>query len=694
MNNNKIILSIAAITTMFNTLTAQTLDRSIRPKAGPAPTLQMGEAKSFVTSNGIKVFVVENHKLPVVNYSIDLDIRPELQGNMAGFQDLVGELLKAGTKTKSKDEFNAQLDQLGARLSIGSDGIFMQSLKKNSDKLLALASEVLTAPNFSQAELDRLKKQSKSGLQSEMDDPEAMSKNITSILNYGKNHPYGEVTTLKSIDAITLDRCKKYFDTYFRPNVAYMAIVGDITVEEAKAQVEKHFAKWQKKVVPRAIYPTPKPTKGASVAIVNKTGAVQSVIDVTYPIDMKQGNPDEIKLKVANGILGGGMTGRLFQNLRETHAWTYGSYSSFRTDELTNAGSFSATSNSTTSASDSSVTEILKEMEKLRTVPVSNEELEGFKSYMAGTFALGLEDPKTLARYAINEKKYNMPAGYYKNYLKNVEAVTAQDVMTVSKKYITPGVANITVAGDKKQIADKFKKFGPVTIYDMYGKVEKEVAPVALPANMTAPQIISKFIAVTGGEAAWKKVNDLTMKMTTEMQGMSININTTRKAPNKMMLDINAAGQSFQKIVFDGVKGYTTQMGQKKDMDEKEIAENLDEASMVKDVAYLSTTYKTELKGIEKVDGNNAYQIMVTKPNGDKITEYYDVATGYKVKSETTLESPQGSMTQTTYYQDYKEAKGGLKFPYTIKQSAGPQMMDMKLQSVEINTGVSDDMFK
>jgi hypothetical protein len=285
-----------------------------------------------------------------------------------------------------------------------------------------------------------------------------------------------------------------------------MAIVGDITIEEAKAQVEKHFAKWQKKEVPRATYPTPKPTKGAAVAIVNKSGAVQSVIDVTYPIDMKQGHPDEIKLKVANGILGGGSTGRLFQNLRETHAWTYGSYSSFRTDELTNAGSFSATSNSTTSASDSSVAEILKEMEKLRTVAVSNEELEGFKSYMAGTFALGLEDPKTLARYAINEKKYNMPAGYYKNYLKNVEAVTAQDVMTVANKYITPGVANITVAGDKKQIAEKFKKFGPVTIYDMYGNVEKEEAPVALPANMSAAQIISKFIAVTGGEDAWKKV--------------------------------------------------------------------------------------------------------------------------------------------------------------------------------------------
>lgn len=694
MKNSKIILSIASAALFIQTASAQTIDRSIRPKAGPAPILQMGEAKSFVTSNGIKVFVVENHKLPIVNYSIDFDIRPELQGNMAGFQDLVGELLKAGTKSKSKDEFNVALDQLGARLSIGSDGIFMQSLKKNSDQLLSLATEVLTSPRFSQEELDRLKKQAKSGLQSEMDDPEAMSRNITSILNYGTKHPYGEVATLQSIDNISLERCKKYFETYFRPNVAYMAIVGDITLAEAKAQVEKHFSAWQKKDVPRASYPTPKKTNGAAVGIVNKSGAVQSVIDVTYPIDMKPGHPDEIKLKVANGILGGGSTGRLFQNLRETHAWTYGSYSSFRTDELPNAGSFSATSNSTTSASDSSVAEILKEMENLRTKPVSAEELEGYKNYMSGTFALGLEDPKTLARYAINEKKYNMPVGYYKNFLKNVEAVTANDVMDVAKKYITPGVANITVAGDKKQIAEKLKKFGPVTIYDMYGNVEKDEPAAAIPNNVTPASIVQKFISVTGGEAAWKKVNDLTMKMTTDMQGMTLNINTIRKAPNKMMLDVNAAGQSFQKIVFDGSKGYMMQMGQKKEMDEKELKEYADEAYMVKDLAYLDPAYTMELKGIEKVDGKNTYQLQVTKPSGEKVMEYYEVESGFKVKSEASMETPQGNMTQTTYYKDYKVAAGGLQFPNTIKQNFGPQLVDMKLQSVEINTGVSDDMFK
>ncbi|MBP6624644.1 MAG: insulinase family protein [Chitinophagaceae bacterium] len=693
--NKKIILSIASFSLLTTSLFAQTLDRSIRPKAGPAPVLQMGSAQSFISSNGIKVYVVENHKLPVVSYTIDFDIQPELQGDMVGFQDFVGDLITSGTKNKSKDQFNAELDQLGARLSVGSDGIYMQSLKKNSDKLLALASEVLTEPKFSEAELKKLKTQAKSGLAQQQDDPEAMSSNITSILNFGKKHPYGEIMTEASIEKITLERCQKFFETYFRPNVAYMAIVGDITLAEAKLQVEKNFATWQKKEVPRATYPTPASPKGASVAVVNKTGAVQSVIDVTYPINMKPGDADEIKLKVANGILGGGSTGRLFLNLRETHAWTYGSYSSFRTDELPNAGSFSATANSTTNASDSSVAEILKEMELLRTQPVSEESLQGYKNFMSGTFALGLEDPKTLARYAINEKKYNMPKDYYKNYLKNVEAVTAQDVMTVAKKYITPGVANITVAGDKKQVVDKLKKFGPVTVYDIYGNVEVDEPAKALPANLSAQDVVKKHIQATGGEAAWKKITDMTLVMQMEMQGMKIDIKTIHKTPNKMMLDVNMMGNSLQKIVFDGTKGYMSQQGQKKDMDAKEVAEYSEEASMHKELDYLNGKYKLALKGIEKVDGSDAYQVEVTKASGDIVTEYFDVNSGLKVRTDETEESEEGKSVSTTFYKDYKDGPGGLKYPNSIKQVGGPMgALEMTMKSVEVNTNVSEEVFK
>lgn len=691
----KFILHIATVLLAINTLVAQPLDRSIRPKPGPAPEVQIGNAQSFVSSNGIKVFVVENHKLPSVSYSIDFDIRPEVQGDMTGYKDFIGDLLTAGTKNKSKDQFNKELDMLGATLSIGNDGIYMQTLKKNSDKLLSLCAEVLTSPVFSQTELDKLKKQAKSGLAQQQDDPEAMSQNITSILNYGKNHPYGEVATEKTIDKITLAQCKKFFETYFRPNVAYMAVVGDITLEEAKKQVEKHFNKWEKKDVPVAKYPNPKPPVGAAVGIVNKTGAVQSVIDVTYPIDMKQGSPDEIKLKVANGILGGGSTGRLFQNLRETHAWTYGSYSSVRSDELPYGGSFSATANSTTSASDSSVAEILKEMSRLRNELVPDEQLQGVKNYMAGTFALGLEDPRTLARYAINEKKFNMPKDYYKNYLKNLEAVTAKDVQEVAKKYIKPGVAYITVAGDKKAIAEKLKQFGPVTIYDINGNILKDEPSAPLPSNISALSIVQKHIDATGGTEAWKKVNDMTMVMLMEMQGMKINITTIRKAPNKMVMDVTMMGNSLQKIAFDGTKGYMSAQGQKKEFDENETRKYASEANMSEELGYLDPACKLAIKGIEKVDGEDAYMVEVTKPNGDKVNEYYNVKSGFKMKSEETEEGPQGSETTTSYYLNYQDGKGGLKFPQTIKQSGGQMgLMEMNLQSIEINTGVKDEAFK
>jgi len=125
----KIIFTLYTLL-LGSSIFAQDINRSIRPKPGPAPLVQMGTAQSFVSKNGIKVFVVENHKLPSVSYSIDLDIHPELQGEMVGYQDMIGELLTAGTKSKSKDQFNQELDMLGATLNISSEGIYMQSLTK------------------------------------------------------------------------------------------------------------------------------------------------------------------------------------------------------------------------------------------------------------------------------------------------------------------------------------------------------------------------------------------------------------------------------------------------------------------------------------------------------------------------------------------------------------------------------------
>ncbi len=694
----KIILSILSVLLVSNAIFAQKIDRSIRPKPGPAPVVRIGDAQSFVSSNGIKVYVVENHKLPKVSYSMQLDVKPALEKDKIGAAGFVGELLKGGSKKMPKDEFNKAIDMIGGTISFGSEGMFFGSLKKHSDKLLTLASDVLLNPAFPQSELDLQKKQALSNLASEKDDPQAMSRNLGAMLNYGKNHYRGEIMTEKTVENVTMDDVKKYYDTYFRPNVAYMAIVGDITLKEAKKQVEKYFGTWKKRSVPVATYQTPEPNTGAKVGIVNKSGAVQSVIKVTYPLDIKPGHEDVIPLRVANGILGGGATGRLFQNLREKHAWTYGSYSGVRTSKWANSGSFSATANSTAEATDSSVVEILKEMNRIRTEKVTQEELEGYKNYMSGTFALGLESPRTLAQYAINIAKNNLPSDYYKNYLKNIEKVTAEDVMRVSKKYIKPGVAHITMAGDKNSNLEKMKKFGPVTVYDIYGNPVKDEPAKAVPTGMTAKQIIENYIAKTGGMNRWSTIKDI--KATMEMTGaapMPINIISIKKVGDKyfeeVSADVQGTKQVFQKTVFNGSTGKSSGMGGSKEITGDAVAETKKKATIFDEAKYLDGSHTLKLMGTEKVNGEDCYAVSIKDPSGEASTEYYSMTSGLRTQSVSTMDAQNGKVTVTAKYGDYKLING-LKFPYSISQSMGSQKMNIKVKSIEINKGVDNSVFE
>lgn len=188
-------------------------------------------------------------------------------------------------------------------------------------------------------------------------------------------------------------------------------------------------------------------------------------------------------------------------------------------------------------------------------------------------------------------------------------------------------------------------------MYDIYGNVEVDEPAKALPANLSAQDVVKKHIQATGGKAAWKKITDMTLVMQMEMQGMKIDIKTIHKTPNKMMLMLNMMGNSLQKIVFDGTKGYMSQQGQKKDMDAKEVAEYSEEASMHKELDYLNGKYKLALKGIEKVDGSDAYQVEVTKASGDIVTEYFDVNSGLKVRTNETEESEEGKSVSNHFLQ-------------------------------------------
>lgn len=710
----KITLSIAALA-LFSASFAQTLDRSVRPKAGPAPEIKLKDAQTFTLPNGLKVFVVENHKIPVVSYSFQFDIDPAIDQDKAGLDEFIGSLVTAGTKTKNKQQFDEAKDKIGATISASGGGLFGSSMKKHQNALLSLMADAMMNADFKQEELDKLKKQGKAGLEQSKVDPDAMLSNVTKVLNYGQSHPYAQLTTEKTIENATLADCQEYYKTYYRPNVAYLAVVGDITLAEAKTLVTKYFGSWQKAEVPSVAYPKANfPTK-TTVDFVPRDNAVQSVVGVSYPIDLKPGTPDVIKVRMLNEILGGSGTGRLFMNLREKHGWTYGSYSSFDNDK--EVGSFQAYAKARNSVTDSSVNEILGEMKRIRDEKVDAQTLQDMKNYVSGTFAIGLENPQTIARYAINIDRYKMPKDYYKNYLKAVNEVSVDDIQATAKKYVKPEASRIIVVGDKDE-ALKLKRFatdGKINYYDNYGNVIE--APVTQPVEevnntgavksgnynydapavekVTVASVMNKYFEAVGGKAAIEGLKSLSAESSVEVQGNQVFVSQKIVSPDKYAMSMThpQAGEVFR-MAISGNKGVISQMGQSQDVPAEMLEDQMMQADLQADLHPEKFGFTAKVKGIEKVDGKECFVIEKTNTKGTKVTSYFDKATGLKIKEN--MVNAKGDAT-TILYDNYKPVKNGngYKAPFSLKiQSATQGNQEVKIEKMEANATIKDSVFK
>lgn len=667
------------------------VDRTKVPKAGPAPEIKIGDFKSFTLPNGLKVFVVENHRLPLVSYSITFVNTPVLEKEFSGYSQFTGELLGTATKTKTKEQINDEIDFLGASFNASATGISASSLKKHTSQLLAIVSDILLNPVFKQEELEKIRTKTLSAIAANKNDPNAIASDVISVLNFGSSHPYGEILTEASAKNITLEKCEEYYGTYFRPNVAYLSIVGDITLAEAKPLIEKYFSKWTKKDVPDYSYKKPEPPANRHVAIVNRDASVQSVINVGYAVDLTLANPDYLKARVANTILGGG-TYRLFNNLREKHGYTYGAYSSIRSMPL--VGSFVASTNVANEVTDSSIFQILYEMNRMRNEPVPADELNRVKNYMTGNFALSLEDPKTIAGFAINTERYKLPKDFYKNYLKNLAAVTSADVQAMSQKYILPERCNILVVGKASEIAGKLSQFGPVKYYTDEGMQYDPVAGVpVLPDTLRAQHVLDRYIEAIGGSSKVSQVKDMRQTGSISVQGMTISLSMAQKFPDKALTEIKMGDNLLNKSVLFGSSA--TSAGAQGNQSLTGVSLDLMkmQALIFPEDKLEQFGFNATLKGVEKVEGKNNYVIEIATPSGGKVTDYFDMETGLRTKTLVVLEGPDGNISQETKITEYTEANG-IKVAKKIKQSAGPQSFDIIIDNIEINANLSDEIFK
>ncbi|HEX6916171.1 MAG TPA: pitrilysin family protein, partial [Chitinophagaceae bacterium] len=543
------------------------IDRSKAPKPGPAPQIKIADPASFTLANGLRVFVVQNSKLPRVSATLTIDRDPVLEGDKAGFVSLAGGLLTRGTETRSKAELDEAVDFLGGNLSGSATSVSVASLKSNFPKLVELMADVALHPAFAAEELEKIRKQTLTSLQSAKDNPGAISSNVVNMLVYGKNHPYGEIETETTVKNVTLDDIKKYYSTYWKPNVAYLVFVGDITAAEAKKLSEKYFSAWKRGLVPKANFSQPKAPAKTYIAVVDRPSSVQSVIKLVAPISLKPGTPDVIPGSVMNDILGGGFSGRLFANLREKHGFTYGAYSSVRPDKW--VGEFNASASVRTEKTDSAIGQFLYEFNRIRNSMVPQDELSRMKNALSGSFARSLEQPSTIANFALNIARYNLPKDYYRNYLTNLAKVSVGDIQRVAKTYVMPENLHIVIVGNAKAFAPGLEKYGEVHYFDIYGNEIAKPVEKKVDANVTAEGVIQKSIEAIGGSKAIAGITDISLSGKITVMDNPVDYSQKVIIPAGFVTEVLFQGMVVQKDMLNNGEYTRVQQGTNVPVDEK-----------------------------------------------------------------------------------------------------------------------------
>ena len=672
------------------------LDRTIMPKPAPAPEIQIKPTETWTTANGITVILSENHKLPKVSFDLTLGSGATIEGEKAGLSELAGSLVMSGTSSRSKDQLDKEIDFLGASLSASASNVYLSVLTKHLDQGLSLMADVTKNASFPEDEFKRISDQLRSGMVSLKSEAAGMAGNATVKVNFPK-HPYGEVMTFTTLDAITLSDVKEFYKSHFTPQGAYLVIVGDINRAQAEKMINTYFGTWQGPKPIITEYKDPVKSNGNQVYFVNKPGAVQSVIQVSFPIPMRMGNQDQLAMSVLNDVFGGsGFGTRLMQNLREDKAFTYGCYSGLNNQDL--GGWISISGNFRNAVTDSAIQEIINELNRLLNETITTPELELTKAVKNGSFARSLERPQTIARFAYNISKYKFPEDYYRNYLQRLERIDAAELSRVAKTYIKPNNYNIVVVGNES-VVDKIKVFdsdGKVTKLDEFGDVKLDRTPADMGVNEVLEKYILAMTQSTSLAQAQKKIG----KVKNVLQKASLSSDKipfplksfdlyTSDGVRAERIEFN--GNVAQSKYYDGMTGFEKNMqtGKTPFDDNKMKAAKLDKA-LIPEMDWMKTENATvvSMMGIEEENKKEYYVIRVSTDPKNESLHYYEKGTFLKWKTVKTVVNKEESFNAITEYSDYRAVKG-LMFPYQSVLNAGSMTFNQKIDEILINGKVN-----
>jgi len=670
---------------MISGLTYAQIDINQMPESGPAPAVNLGQPQTFELKNGLKVLVVEDKKLPRVSFNLTIDNDPYAEGDKIGTGSLFSDMMGTGTEKTSKEDFEDEVEFMGATLEVFGSGAYASGLSKYSDRLLEMMAEAIMKPKFDQNQLDKFRDQNIEGLKSNEKSASSIANRVRNALAYGKDHPFGEFETVEGFENVTLEDIQEYYDVFFVPGNAYLIVSGDVNFKKVKRKIKKLFKKWDGEEAPSETYPDAENVTQTEINFVDVPNAVQAEVHLVNTTRLKMSDDDYFPVLMANQIVGGSFESYLNKTLREDKAWTYGARTSLPArNEIT---SFRASTSGKMAVTDSIALEMIKQINRIRNEKVDEALLANAKATYAGNFIREASKPRNISSFALRIQTQDLPEDFYEKYLENIEKVTIDDVHRVANKYFLTDQARIVIAAKGSEVANALEATGiPVKYFDKEAnQVEKPEFSKPIPDGVTIETVYNNYIEAIGGKETLQNVKNVVMTGSASIQGMALSMNMKMTKDGKSAQEIKMGGNLIQKMVFDGEKGYNMAQGQKMDYSEEEIEAAKKSAGLFPE---LTLPESAELKNIQDFEGQDAYVVQLT----DEVREFYSVESGLKLFKETKVEQGGQEFTTSEKYEDYT-AVDGVKFPFVIVNNVG-QEFEIKFEEIKLNQKLSDADFK
>jgi zinc protease len=442
-------------------VTAQTTwpaDKPPGPRSAKAVDFPPYQIKTL--KNGLQVLVVDHHEQPSVSFRLLVKAGAMQEpADRPGVASMVATLINQGTTTRSAGDIANAIESAGGLLAVGSGNeltyVNGAVIKDLTDLALELAADVVKNPAFSPGEIDRHRPQVMNAIKVNYEDPDYIANAVFDRVVFGA-HPYGRSATPESIARVTRDDLVRFHRTWFVPNNALLALVGDLSAEEAFAAAEKAFGSWERREVP-AVNAIDPPPLGRRVIVIDRPGSPQTEIRIGH-LGLSRTHKDYLPLDLAVRILGGEGANRLFGVLRTERGLTYGASAS--NNSFKAAGDIRAETDTRTEATGQALRLMVDEFAKLQREPVHPAELRGAQDFVAGNFPLTIESPSAIAQQVLAHMFFGLQLSEIETYRERVERITPDDIQRAAQQYFKPDQLVVVIVGDATKFDAQLKSSG------------------------------------------------------------------------------------------------------------------------------------------------------------------------------------------------------------------------------------------